>query len=64
MFMTVGISEVMPSGESKGTVDLLDLEHTLGQSNSKTSPILEDWCILDNQSTVNIFWNGKYLKKI
>ena len=48
MFMTVEISEVKESSELMGTVDLLELEHTFGQSNSKSSPIPEDWCILDN----------------
>ena len=64
MFMTVEISEVKVTSELMGTVDLLELEHTFGQSDSKSSPIPEDWCILDNQSTVNFFRNRKYLKNI
>ena len=61
MFMTVGISEVMPSGKEEGVLDLLQLEHTFGQSDNNSSPIPEDWCILDNQSTVDVFRNKKYL---
>ena len=53
--MTVGTSEmIIPGGESKGVVNLLDLEHTFGQRDNNSSPIPVDWCILDNQSTVNV----------
>ena len=49
------------NGLSKGELDLTKLEHAFGQNDS---PIPNDWCILDNQSTVNVFRNGEYLKNI
>ena len=60
-----GTSEmIIPGGESKGVVNLLEMENTFGRSDNNSSPIPVDWCILDNQSTVNVFRNGKYLKNI
>ena len=45
----------------EGELNLIELEHTCGQNNS---PIPQDWCILDNQSTVNILRNREYLENI
>ena len=46
---------------SEGELNLIELEHAFGQNDS---PIPMDWCILDNQATVNVFCNGKYLENI
>ena len=63
--VTVVTSEMtMTGGESKGELNLTELELILGQSSNAYSPIPKDWCILDNQSTINVFRNGKYLKNI
>ena len=52
------------SGESKGELNQTEMELVFGTSSSTWSPIPEDWVILDNQSTVNVFQNKKYLKNI
>jgi len=65
-FATVETSIVPSSGSEviTGELNQTEMELVFGTSSSTWSPIPEDWVILDNQSTVNVFRNKKYLRNI
>ena len=53
--LIINIRMTMTGGELKRELNLIELELTFGQTSNTYSPIPEDWCILDNQSTFNVF---------